>query len=87
MDVHVVGFYDGRKFVDDDFSFLLGECTEHGLPEGVDKALKRFHKGELSSIHLKPSWGYGKKGSEKFNIPPNAELDFEIELKHFEKVK
>jgi len=38
-------------------------------------------------VHLAPVWGYGRKGNEKFNIPPNAGLDFEIELKNFEKAK
>jgi FK506-binding protein 4/5 len=87
LETHIAGYYDGRKFLDDNFEFLLGECTECGLPEGIDKALKRFRKGEKSSIHVGASWGYGKNGSEKYNIPPNVALDFEIELKNFEKSK
>lgn len=86
IETHIVGYYDGKKFLDDNYEFLLGECTECGLPEGIDKALKRFRKGERSSIHVGPKWGYGQKGSEKYNIPPNVALDFEIELKNFEKV-
>jgi len=38
-------------------------------------------------IHLKAQWAYGKEGNPKFNIPPNADVDFEIHLKDFEKAK
>jgi FK506-binding protein 4/5 len=87
VETHITGWHDGRKFFDSDVSFVLGEATESGLPEGVDKAVKRFLKGEHSMIHLKSKWGYGERGNTEYNIPSNADIDFEIVLKSFEKAK
>jgi len=84
--VHLTGFHNQRQFMDADFSFVVGECAEAGLPEGIDKAVRRFKKAERSSVHLTPKWGYGKKGSEQYGVPAMADLDFLIELKEFEKV-
>lgn len=32
------------------------------------------------------SYGFGSAGNEKFKIPPDAELQYEVKLKSFEKV-
>lgn len=40
----MTGTHEGRVFYDKEVSFILGEASEIGLPEGVDKALKRFTK-------------------------------------------
>lgn len=87
VDVHVVGLYDGKEFVNSDLQFIVGEATEVNLPEGVDKVMKKIHKGEHSLLHLKSKWAYGKEGNAQFNIPPNADIDLEIQLKSFEKAR
>lgn len=33
------------------------------------------------------SYGFGSAGNEKFKIPPDAELQYEVKLKSFEKVR
>ncbi len=53
--VRITGKFHGHTFIDQDFQYPLGECTEIGLPEGVDRALKRFRIGEKSLIVLKVS--------------------------------
>lgn len=35
---------------------------------------------------LANSYAFGSAGKEKFHIPPNAELKYEVHLKSFEKV-
>lgn len=56
------------------------------MPEGVDRALRRFNRGEKSAIHLKGSrFTYGANPPAEYNLPPNAEIDFTIFLKDFEK--
>lgn len=87
VDAHITGWYDGKEFFNSDVTFILGEATEAGLPDGVDKAVKKFHKGEHSMVHVKSRWAYGKEGNAQYNIPPNADIDFEIHVKEFEKVK
>ncbi|GMR56516.1 hypothetical protein PMAYCL1PPCAC_26711 [Pristionchus mayeri] len=85
--VHLVGRHEGRVFMDQEISFILGEGAEHKLPEGVDKALRRFTKGEKSTITIKGTrYTYGSNPPEEFNLPANAELQFTIFLKDFDKV-
>ncbi|VDD97354.1 unnamed protein product [Enterobius vermicularis] len=86
--VHVVGTYNDVEFYNKDVTFVIGEGSEVGLPEGVDRALRRFNKGEKSVIHLKGArFTYGNDAPKEYNLPPFAELDFTIFLKDFEKVK
>lgn len=42
---------------------------------------------EVCSIIVQPKYGYGPEGNKKFNVPPNAVLNYDIELQKFEKVK
>ncbi|WP_258318165.1 FKBP-type peptidyl-prolyl cis-trans isomerase, partial [Escherichia coli] len=44
-------------------------------------------KGEHSIVYLKPSYAFGSVGKERFQIPPHAELRYEVRLKSFEKAK
>lgn len=83
----MIGRHEGRVFDERDVSFNLGEGLEHNIPDGVEQALLKFKKGERSIIKLKPSYGFGSAGNEQFTIPPNASLEYEIELKNFEKAK
>lgn len=40
---------------------------------------------EHSTFDVKPNWAYGSEGCSEKNIPPNAELKYEIELLEMEK--
>uniref|UniRef100_A0A8R1XZE7 peptidylprolyl isomerase n=1 Tax=Onchocerca volvulus TaxID=6282 RepID=A0A8R1XZE7_ONCVO len=86
--VCAIGSYNGRVFYDKEVNFILGEGSEVGLPEGVDRALRRFNKGEKSTIHLKGSrFTFGTAPPPEYNLPPHAEIDFTriIELLEYEK--
>ncbi|VDO36702.1 unnamed protein product [Haemonchus placei] len=87
VDVHAVGSYEGRVFYDKEVTFVLGEGSEVGLPEGVDRALRRFCRGEKSTIRLSGTKNtYGSNPPPEYNLPPNATIEFTIFLKSFEKV-
>ena len=60
---------------------------EHDVPEGVEQALLKFKKQERSILKLAPAYAFGTSGHEKFQIPPNTSLEYEVELKNFEKAK
>lgn len=41
---------------------------------------------QLTPLPQSFSYGFGSAGKEKFQIPPDAELQYEVKLKSFEKV-
>lgn len=87
VEVHAVGYHEGRVFYDKEVTFVLGEGSEVGLPEGVDKAIRRFCRGEKSTIRLSGTrFTYGPNPPPEYGLPPNATIEFTIFLKNFEKV-
>lgn len=87
VDVHVVGRVNGTVFDERDVKFPLGEGTEHNIPEGLERALERFKKGEKSSIKLAPKYAFGSAGNPALGVPPGALLQYEVELRSFDKAK
>lgn len=85
--VHAVGSFEERVFYDKKVDFILGEGSEVGLPEGVDRAVRRINKGEKCRVVLKGRFGYGSNPPAEYNLPPNAEIEFTLFLPEFEKVK
>lgn len=84
--VHLVGKYNGQVFEDRDVKFVLGEGEVAGIIEGVELALQRFLKGEKSRLLIKSKYAFKDQGNLKYNIPPNADVEYEVELQNFEKV-
>nr|XP_045623565.1 peptidyl-prolyl cis-trans isomerase FKBP4-like [Procambarus clarkii]XP_045623566.1 peptidyl-prolyl cis-trans isomerase FKBP4-like [Procambarus clarkii]XP_045623567.1 peptidyl-prolyl cis-trans isomerase FKBP4-like [Procambarus clarkii]XP_045623568.1 peptidyl-prolyl cis-trans isomerase FKBP4-like [Procambarus clarkii]XP_045623569.1 peptidyl-prolyl cis-trans isomerase FKBP4-like [Procambarus clarkii]XP_045623570.1 peptidyl-prolyl cis-trans isomerase FKBP4-like [Procambarus clarkii] len=87
VDVCVIGRVNGTVFDDRDAKFPLGEGTEHNIPEGLERALERFKKGEKSTIKLSPKYAFGSAGNVAIGVPPGASLEYEVELRNFEKAK
>jgi len=52
-----------------------------GVVPGFTRALEQMQRGGKYKIHIPASLGYGAKGAGP--IPPNTDLDFEIELLDF----
>jgi len=86
LTVQLVGMCNGRVFEDRHVSFVMGEGSEVGLLESVEYAVRKFKKGEKALLVVKAKYGYGADGNKEFNIPPNADLEYEVKLKKFEKV-
>eukprot|EP01126_Amoeba_proteus_P054794 TRINITY_DN6763_c0_g1_i19.p1 TRINITY_DN6763_c0_g1~~TRINITY_DN6763_c0_g1_i19.p1 ORF type:complete len:383 (-),score=96.80 TRINITY_DN6763_c0_g1_i19:425-1573(-) len=84
---HYVGtFLDGTKF---DSSRDRGTPLEFHVGEGIkgwSECIKSMKKGEICKVTLKPEYAYGAPGSPPV-IPPNATLQFEIELITFNEEK
>jgi FK506-binding protein 4/5 len=49
--------------------------------------LTKFKKEEISRLQIKSNKAWGSNGNKLFNIPENADVTYEIELKEFEKTK
>lgn len=86
-EVHITGFYNGKQFEDRDVKFVLGEGSEDGVVLGIELGLKKFKSGEKSKLKIKSQYAYGEKGHKEYDIPPGADLEYEVTLKTFEKSK
>ncbi|CAK9825555.1 FK506-binding protein 59 [Anthophora retusa] len=85
VNVHLTGMYNDKIFEDRDVSFSLGEGEDCGVIEGVEKALESFKAGEKSRLKIKSKYAFKNVGKSEFGIPPNATVEYIVELKSFEK--
>ncbi|KAL0106892.1 hypothetical protein PUN28_015430 [Cardiocondyla obscurior] len=83
--IHLVGKYNGEVFEDRDVEFTLGEGEIVGVVDGVEIALQRFLKGEKSRLFIKSKYAFKSQGKPEYNIPPNADIEYEVKLQDFEK--
>lgn len=54
LTVRFSGRVNGTVFDEREVKFPLGEGTEFSIPEGLERSLERFKKGEKSTIKLSP---------------------------------
>jgi len=79
--VHYTGTIDGKEFDSSHsrgspFNFTLGAGS---VIKGWEIGLKTMKRNEIAEFSLPPELAYGERGSPP-TIPPNARLDFIIEL-------
>ncbi|XP_078053837.1 peptidyl-prolyl cis-trans isomerase FKBP5-like isoform X2 [Mustelus asterias] len=87
VEVSIEGRRGSVLFDQREVTFVIGEGEDQDIPIGVDKALEKMQRGEHCVLHLMPEYGFGDLGKPELNVPPNAELDYEVLLKNFEKAK
>ncbi|NWI12793.1 FKBP4 isomerase, partial [Crypturellus soui] len=87
VDIQFEGRHGDRVFDKRELQFEIGEGDNYDLPHGLEKAIQKMEKSEESVFYLKPNYGFGSAGKEKFQIPPDAELQYEVKLINFEKAK
>ncbi|KAH1186763.1 peptidyl-prolyl cis-trans isomerase FKBP4 [Mauremys mutica] len=87
VELQLEGRHGDRVFDKRELRFEIGEGENYDLPPGLEQAIQKMEKSEESVVYLKPSYGFGSAGKEKFQVPPNAELQYEVKLKSFEKAK
>lgn len=83
--LHLKGKHEARVFDERDVEFNIGEGTDVNVVEGLEIAVEKMCKNEVSRIILKPQYAFGVNGSTEFNIPANATVEYEVTLKEFER--
>ncbi|XP_005802059.1 peptidyl-prolyl cis-trans isomerase FKBP4 [Xiphophorus maculatus] len=87
VEVFVQGTCDGRVFDERELKFEIGDGESFSLPSGVEKAIMAMEQGEEALFIMKPKYGFGGDGNEKYCIPGGATLQYKIKLTAFEKAK
>ncbi|XP_076376121.1 FK506-binding protein 59-like isoform X1 [Megalopta genalis] len=85
VNIHLTGMYEGKVFEDRDVEFNLGEGEDSGVIDGIEQALKKFKRGEKSRLIIKSKHAFKNVGKSEFDIPPDATVEYIVELKSFEK--
>ncbi|KAK3715214.1 hypothetical protein QZH41_018319, partial [Actinostola sp. cb2023] len=87
VEVHLTGRHDGTVFDDRDVAFTFGEGSEANLLDGVEEAIGKMVNQECAEVKIEPGrYGFGPKGNPELNIPGNATLNYQIEVKNMEKL-
>ena len=84
--VHITGMYKNQVFQDADVSFIVGEGSEAGIVNGIERAIRSFRKDEKSRLNVASKYAFGSTGNPEYNIPSDAAVIYEVELEDFTRV-
>ena len=62
-------------------TYYVGEGSRYGIVPGIESALRWFTVNEKSRLWMKACQAYGESGCPELDIPPNSDIEYEVELK------
>lgn len=78
----------GRVFDErENVEFEIGDGARLNVIDGVEQAITKMKKDEISVFNIRSSRAWGSEGNKQFDIPANSDLQYEITLKSFERAK
>jgi len=87
VQIEIKGVCDGAVFDERSLNFEIGDGASANIPQGLESAIQKMKKGEISQVILKSDHGFGKDGNTALKVPGDYSLCYEITLTNFEKAK
>jgi len=84
--VRLIGRHNGREFLDRNTRFALGEGSEINIVDGVEQGLRSMRAGERALLRIKARYAYGSEGCPKVGVPPDADVDFDVDFDNYDPV-
>ncbi|CAF1431775.1 unnamed protein product [Rotaria sordida] len=84
VQIHLKGTHQGQIFDERTVSFIAGGGCLQNIPLGVEYAVFRMSKGDHWKLYLKSK---GTQGVEKFHIPPDSPVEYEVTIIDLEQPK
>jgi FK506-binding protein 4/5 len=78
---------DGNSSIFEEKNNFEFEVGAEEVVVGLDQAVQKFRKGEKALLTIKPQYAFGEAGNPPLNVPPNATVQYEVELVDFVKEK
>eukprot|EP01023_Acetabularia_acetabulum_P021319 TRINITY_DN2116_c1_g1_i6.p1 TRINITY_DN2116_c1_g1~~TRINITY_DN2116_c1_g1_i6.p1 ORF type:complete len:607 (-),score=149.62 TRINITY_DN2116_c1_g1_i6:671-2416(-) len=87
--VHYAAYIKGAQ---EPFDQTPEEGTEFTLQDGlfcraIGESVKTMKKGERAKLEVKPSYGFGHEGGLGGKVPPDSDLEIELQLMSWKKVE
>ncbi len=73
-------FQNTRKEKDGYVSFYIGEQILEEVIPGLNLVAKSMKTGEICEARIKARFAFGEKGLPDKNVPPNANVEYRVEL-------
>ncbi|CAF4988298.1 unnamed protein product, partial [Rotaria sp. Silwood1] len=84
VEIYLKGTHQGQIFDERTVTFIAGGGCLQNIPLGVEYAIFRMSKGDHWKLSLKSK---ATQGVEKFHIPPNLPVEYEVTLLNLERAK
>ncbi|CAF1097701.1 unnamed protein product [Rotaria sordida] len=84
VQIYLKGTHQGQIFDERTVTFFAGGGCLQNIPLGVEYAIFRMTKSEYWKLYLKSK---ATKGVEKFHIPADSPVEYEVTMIEFERAK